>query len=681
MQEMMEPEVVAIAVSGNVPESAWSPVLDNIIEGGFVGRVLLVGEGLPTRPGTELYRDMSLVKSGAGLCLLFCPPDSMLEATEACMKGHARSIVLMATGKTEKPDEEQVAALVKLCREYRASVIGPGSIGIANPHKCLSAGSFGSPLCPGTISFVSQSGTLCSMLAGWASEAGVGISRMVDLGDGAHVDLSTMLEQLTVDDRTRVIACYLESIASGDRFVRFAEMAASNKPVVIIKSGTTTTGHEEATALRSSQLLGVDIAYAAAFDRAGVIRATTFDELTDFTLAFDAQPLPSGRRVALVSGHGGSSILAADAIEAANLELKRVSRIDRDVTDPEERASLFGEAVVEMELDADTDAILLSLSPHIGHDPVKAAERLADVRGDCSKPLLVALTDCAGAAEARRILNRARIPAYPSIGRAVAAMGALWQYSAWRSRPPRVVTHFPVNKRRVERIVNRHVRTGLGEIGEYPAKEILSAYGFNIPDNSLATSSSEAVEAAERLGFPVCLKVVSPDIIRKAPVYGVKLDLYTADQIRDAFDLILMRVKNKIPDARIEGICVERMIHKGRDVTLGMSKDPRFGPMLAFGVGSAFVEIMKDVAFHLAPISPQEAMEMLRQTRHYDTLVGGDGRGPMSMEAIVAGIQRLSQLATDFPQISRIEINPFRVGRLESDAVVVDASMLLESKR
>jgi len=253
----------------------------------------------------------------------------------------------------------------------------------------------------------------------------------------------------------------------------------------------------------------------------------------------------------------------------------------------------------------------------------------------------------------------------------------MYDYATWRQRPPRIVTRFRVNRRRVERIITRRLRTDRLQVGEVKTKNILQAYGFRIPEGHLATSAEEAIEVAERIGFPVAMKIVSPDIVHKSDLGGVRLNVANSEAVRDGYDLMRLRIGQRAPKAWIEGIYIEKMVDRGLEVIIGMSRDTQFGPMLMFGLGGIFVEIMKDVTFHLAPITSAEAILMLKSTRSYEILQGKRGHRGVDLEAIANGLQRISQLTTDFPQIIELDINPFIVGEIGTDPFVADARMTL----
>jgi len=304
--------------------------------------------------------------------------------------------------------------------------------------------------------------------------------------------------------------------------------------------------------------------------------------------------------------------------------------------------------------------------------PAETIEAVA-AQADGRKPLLLVFL---GELDGRRP-DGLRLPAYSSPERAVAALHAMHEYRLWRDRPEYVVTRFPVNRRRVERIITRHLRDRRTRVGEVDAKEILRAYDLSVPEGAMAGSPQEAVEIAERIGFPVVMKVVSADVLHKSDVGGVKLNIAGAEDVRDTFDLLTLRVGRRAPSARLDGVYVEKMCGHGLQVVLGVTCDPRFGPLLVFGLGGTFVDRLKGFSCHLAPITAEEAMTMLSETRSYALLQGASDRENVDVSAIISGLQRLSQLATDFPQVKELSIDPYLVGPVGTEAMAVDARMTL----
>ncbi len=546
---------------------------------------------------------------------------------------------------------------------------------------------------PGKISVISQSGALCVAILDWAASQKLGLGKVISIGNKADLNEVDFIQTLAEDKETKVIAGYLESIKEGDKFLRVAEQAAGIKPVVILKVGVTSAGAKAASS-HTGSLAGADMAYGAAFKRAGVIRAENFEALFDYATAFAMQPLPNGERVAVITNAGGPGIMAADASESLGLKLVTPSKeSDAKLREFMPAAGAFGnpidvigdadpdrytKAFEVMQEDDSVDAILVVVTPQNMTKPLELAEKLGAAHKG-KKPLLAAFMGGTEVAAAKEKLMALGIPNYPSPDRAVTALRAMCDYSAWKRRPARVVTRFPVNRRRVDRIINAQERTGVTQIGEVEAKEILRAYDFNVLGGQLAQTADEAVEIAERISYPVVLKISSPDIIHKSDFGGVRINLANAEQVRDAFDLMMLRIQKRAPKAYLRGVFVEKMGQRGREVILGMTRDPQFGPMLMFGLGGIFVEVMKDVTFHLAPITKEEAMQMLKGTRSYALLQGARGQAPVDLEAIAGALQRISQLVTDYPEITELDINPFIVGPVGVQAYVADARMTLSN--
>jgi acetyltransferase len=436
------------------------------------------------------------------------------------------------------------------------------------------------------------------------------------------------------------------------------------------------------------------MAYGAAFARSGVIRADTFEALFDYAMALAMQPLPKGDRVAIITNAGGPGIMAADAVELAGMQVAALEGASAaalrqklpaaasvgnpiDVlgdADPER----YVDAVKAAQADPSVDAIVVILTPQAMTKPMETAKGIA-AASTREKPVLVSFMGGLDVSVGRDELMAQSIPDYPSPERAVAALKAMVDYSAWLRRPPRILRRFLVNRRRVRRIIGRHVKTGQLQVGEAAAKAILRAYNFTVPPGMLVATADDAVEAAEKIGYPVAMKIASPDVIHKSDMGGVKLNLDSAGAVRDAFDLMMMRIRQRLPVARLEGVYLEQMCRRGREVILGMTRDPQFGPMLMFGLGGIFVEVMKDVTFHIAPITEAEALTMLLSTKSYALLKGVRGQASVDINAIATSIQRISQLVTDFPEILEMDINPFIVGRVGQDSIAADARITLSS--
>lgn len=693
LDAFLYPKAVAVIGASHTPGKVGYEILHNLIRAGFKGEIVPVNPAGGEVLGKTLYKDLKLYKGTIDLSIIAVPRKFVKSTIESSIAAQAKGVIVITAGFKETGEEgaKLENEIAEVCKSAGVRMLGPNCLGMINTEYNLNA-SFASQMpSQGGISVVSQSGALCTAILDWASGRGVGLAKLLSIGNKADLDETDFLSVLAADGQTKVIACYLESITQGDEFLKAAEAAAFTKPVVVLKVGTSVAGVKAASS-HTGSLAGADIAYGAAFRRAGVIRAENFESLFDAAMAFSMQPVPRGNRVAIITNAGGPGIMAADAAENAGLDIQPLpdnlagelkSKLPPAASvgnpidvlgdaDPER----YGLALEVAQAAENIDAVVVILTPQAMTDAVGTARAISRHIKD-GKPVLASFMGGHDVMEARRELCNLKIPDYPSPDRAVSALSAMSTYSAWRRRPPRVVTRFAVNRRRVERVIARHERSGRPEVGEVEAKEILAAYDFDVPDGRLAVTADEAVSIAEHIGYPVAMKISSPDILHKSDIGGVKLNLSNPQQVRDAFDLMMLRISKRAPDAQIDGAYVEEMASKGREIIIGMSRDPQFGPMLMFGLGGIFVEVMKDVTFHLAPITADEAMQMLLGTRSYALLKGARGQAAVDITSIANGLQRISQLVTDFPQIAELDINPFMVGPVGTQPLVADARMIL----
>jgi len=691
----MYPQAVAILGASRKPGKVGHAVVSNLIRSGYQGKIVPVNPEAGDILGIPCYKSLKEYDGKIDLGVIVVPAKIVKAAIQDSIDAGAKVVTVITAGFKEVSAKgaELEQELVDFCRSQGVRMQGPNCLGILNAHHKLNASFAPSVPPPGRISVISQSGALCVAILDWAAQQKLGMGKVISIGNKADLNEADFLQALAEDKETTVVTGYLESIKDGNKFLRIAEEAAAIKPVVILKVGITQAGAKAASS-HTGSLAGADIAYGAAFKRSGVIRAENVEALFDYALAFASQPLPKGNRVAVITNAGGPGIMAADAAEGIGLKMVAPSEKAKakmrqflpaaaSVGNP---VDVIGDAPPELYIESlrvlqeedDFDAIVVVVTPQNMTQPTVLAEKLAATHNG-KKPLLTAFMGGEAVAEAKEKLMAAGIPNYASPDRAMAALKGMCDYAAWRRRPARIVTRFPVNRRRVDRVLQWHIRSGIHQVGEVEAKEILRAYDFKILDGALATDMGEAVETANRLGYPVVMKISSPEIIHKSDFGGVRLNLSSSEQVRDAFDLMMLRVQRRAPNALIRGAYVEKMGTRGREVILGMTRDPQFGPMLMFGLGGIFVEVMKDVTFYLAPITQDEAMQMLRGTRSYALLKGARGQAPVDLDAIASALQRISQLATDYPEITELDINPFIVGEVGAEAYVADARMTLSN--
>lgn len=693
-ESLFSPSCIAILGVSRKQGGVGRDILSNLIEGGYEGRLVPVNPQATKILNLSCYPSLTDYKKKIDLSIIAVPTQAVLQAVKESVTAGAKAIIVVSSGFKEVDEtgatlEKEIAGF---CRIHKVRLLGPNCLGVINTANRMNASFAGTMPLPGNISMFSQSGGLCIALLDLATKRHLGISKLISVGNKADITESDLLRSLAQDKQSKVIVGYLEDIVNGNDFVKSATEASHEKPVIIFKSGITEAGLRAASS-HTGVLAKPDIAYGAAFKTSGVIRADTFEALLDFGAAFALQPLPRGNRVLIITNAGGPGIMAADAIENAGLQVATLSRNTamalRQKLPEEARTGnpvdvlgdadteQYVEAINTAQRDPEVDAIIIILTPQAMTSSAETARAMASsING--GKPVLAVFMGGDDVISGRQELVAAGLPDYPSPDRAVAALKAMYEYASWRKMPPRVVTRFPVNRRRVERIISRRIRSNRFQIGEVKSKSILKAYGFQIPEGYLATGVEEAVELAGRIGYPVAMKIVSPDIVHKSDIGGVRLNINNRDEVQDSFDLMTMRIGQRAPDAWLEGVYVEKMMNKGLEVIIGMNRDPQFGPMLMFGLGGIFVEAMKDIAFHLAPITLAEALQMLKATRSYEILKGKRGHEEVDLAAIAIGLQRISQLTTDFPQIAELDINPFIVGEIGVDPVVADARMTLQ---
>ena len=698
LQSFFNPKSVAIVGASRQKGKVGYEILTNMIAGGYEGKIFPVNRKADSIEGLTCYPDLVSIGETPDLVIIIVPAKFVPGIMEECAKVRVRSVIIITAGfKEVGPEgrrlEEEVA---RIARRTGIRFIGPNCLGLIAPSHKLNA-SFGGDLpTPGTIGYISQSGALLAAILDLANANGIGFSNLVSIGNKADIDELDIIQAFGAQEETKVIAGYLESITDGNAFVHEAEQISYKKPILLMKSGGTEAGAKAASS-HTGSLAGGEVAYESAFKRAGVIRCNSIEQQFDFAQAFANQPLPKGASVAVITNAGGPGIMAADAIEGEGLTFAKMSEdTTKKLAESLPPAAnihnpidVLGDALAdryEFALDVvlddpNVDSAIVLLTPQAMTQAKETADAVVRIAKKKTKPVLACFLGARKVEEGLQVLRQGNVPQYDSPESAVVTLKAMVDHVRWRKRPKRVVRLFSVNRRKAESIVERHLRQGLLEIGEAEAKEIIEAYGFATPKGSIATTADQAANIAQQLGYPVVLKIWSPDILHKSDVGGVKVGLKTEQEVKDAFDLMMYRIPKKLPEAHILGVLVQEMVRtSGKEVILGMHRDPHFGPLMMFGMGGIMVEVLKDVSFYLAPLTAEEAKQMLVNTKTYHILKGVRGQEGVDIEAIAEGLQRLSQLVTEFPEIKEMDVNPYVVGAPGTMAIAVDARITVEKK-
>jgi len=696
LDNFFNPQSVAIVGASRQKSKVGYEILKNMIDAGYEGKIFPINPKTQTIEGLECYPDLESVGQIPDLVIIIVPAKIVSSIMKQCAKVGVKSVIIITAGFKEvgKEGKGLEDRIIQIAKQAGIRIIGPNCLGIVVPANKLNA-SFGGDLpAVGSIGYLSQSGALLTAILDMANASGIGFSKLVSIGNKADINELEIIDAFASDPSTKVIAGYLENIADGNAFVGEAERISRYKPILLMKSGGTSAGAKAASS-HTGSLAGSETAYECVFERAGIIRCDSIRSQFDCAQAFAYQPLPKGTNVAVITNAGGPGIMATDAIEQQVLGFAKMTdeTVDKLAAVLPPAANLYnpidvlGDALAdryEVALDIvlddpNVDIVLVMLTPQAmtqSTDTAKAIVKIA--RRKTTKPILACFMGAGKVQDAAKILREGGIPQVDCPESAVATIRVMTDRVRWLSRPKRIIKLFPVNRRKVEAIVQRHLRHGAREIAENESKEILEAYGFVTPKGSIATTPEQAVSIANQLEFPVVLKIWSPDILHKSDVGGVQIGLNSIKEVKDAFDLMMYRIPKKLPDANILGVLVQEMCSSGKEVILGMKRDPHFGPLMMFGMGGTMVEVLKDVSFYLAPLTAEEAKQMLINTKTYKMLEGVRGEESVDIAAIAEGLQRLSQLVTEFPMIQEMDINPYVVGPEGTTPIAVDARISVE---
>ncbi len=694
LQAFFTPKAVAIIGASRSPDKLGYAVVYNIIEGGYQGQIFPINPKADEILGYKCYPSVLDVPDPIDLAVIVVPYKFVPDALQECGQKGIGAVVVISAGFRETGHEgmEREKALLSIAREYGIRLIGPNCLGVIDAHTPLNA-TFAAGTPPkGPVGFMSQSGALGTAILDWALAGRIGFSKFVSMGNKADVAEVDLMKVWVNDPETKVIALYSEGLPNGQEFIRVAREVVAHKPVLIVKSGVTQAG-ARAVSSHTGSLAGSEQAYQAAFHQAGVLRANSLQELFDYALGFAYQPPLQGDRIAVITNAGGPGILATDQLERQGMKLARLdSETVRQLNEalPEAASSanpvdVLGDAMADRYKvalglvckDPNVDGIIVILTPQAMTEIEETARAVVEISKQVDKPILGCFMGEFRAEAGQKILTANGIPNYDVPERAAATLKAMSRYREVCGRPSLNVERFDVDSEAVRALLDAARAEDRLEIGDAEARAILSAYGFRIPRSEVAADADHAVRLADEFGYPVVLKIASPDILHKTDVGGVKVGLQNAADVRDAFDLIVYRAQRYVPGAKIWGCLVQEMVPKGMEVLVGMNRDPQFGPLVTFGLGGIYVEVLKDVTFRVAPFGRSEAEEMLGEIRARALLDGVRGEPPKDKEAVVDTLLRINQLVTDFPEILELDINPLMVYEHGRGAIPLDMRLIL----
>ncbi len=695
LDNFFQPRSIAVLGASEKPGKVGYDVLKNLIQSGYRGRVFPINPGYSGIQGLQSYPRLQDIDEEIDLLIYLIPPQFILSTLDDCkIKGIDSIIAISAGFKEIGPKGAKIEReMIVRARELGVRVLGPNCLGLLDTSSKVNATFAPGMPSQGSIAFFSQSGALCVAILDWALGEGIGFSKFVSLGNKSDLDETDFMNYLADDETTKVVLGYLEGISDGQAFMEVARKTARQKPVIITKAGGTAAGAKAASS-HTGSLAGSEKSIRAAFKQAGIIRAVTVSELFDYALAFACQPIPKGTRLAILTNSGGPGIMAADAIERYGLRLASFTRETQDklrfslpsiasVYNPvdiigDARAERYYQSLKLLLNDPQVDGVLVILTPTAIIDVEETANIVADLSLKSEKPVLASFMGGVSVKQGIKILQTHKIPNYTYPEEAIKVFRVMSDYYRWLITPQASFKKFKTRKQTVKASIKKTREKRIYNLGEQEARDIIAAYGFKTPQSSLVMTSEEAIEAAQKIGYPVVMKIVSPDILHKTDVGGVRVGIENDLQVEEAFFDITAQSRQYSPQAAILGVSIQEMVRGGKEVILGMSKDPQFGPLIMFGLGGIYVEVLKDVSFRIAPLSVEDADQMIREINAYPLLRGTRGEQPADIAALRECLLRLSQLVTDNPEILELDINPLIVKAEGEGAVAADARITLE---
>ncbi len=695
------PKSIAIIGASRQAGSVGHSLLANIIDSRFQGVAYPVNPKAVAILGIKCYPRVLEIPDEVDLAIVIVPASLVPQVLEECgVKGIKGTIIISAGFKEVGGSGTELEQSVKeIISKYGISLVGPNCLGVINsaPESSMNA-TFGTQMPrKGNIAFISQSGALCVAVLDYAKEANIGFSKFISMGNKAGLTENDLLEYLSQDRQTDVILMYLEDLVNGREFMSIARKITSHpknpKPIIALKAGRTIFGAKAASS-HTGSLAGSDKVYDAIFDQCGVIRGDTLEEIFDYVKGFSSQPLPKGKNVAIITNSGGPGILATDSCIHYGLNIaplsKKTKNTLKSILPP--TASLNNpidliaeaqheqyEATLKAMLNQNNiHSALVILTPTAFTEVEKVAKSIIKVSRRIKKPIVSCFLGVYDVSKGIELLEENQIPDYRFPESSARALAEMSKFTGWLRRPKTRIKKYKVDTARASRIIEQVTQEGRSFLLEQEAYDVLKAYGFPVVNSVLASSEAQAVSAALKIGFPVVMKIASPDVLHKFDFGGIMLNIKSKTEVQKAYNKILRSIRAKLPKARITGVMVEEMAAEGKEVILGMNHDEQFGPVLMFGMGGIYVEALEDVIFRLAPIRELTADMMIAKTKTHKILDGFRGGPVYDMPAISDCLKRLSQLVTDINKIKELDINPLIVYEKGKGCTIVDARIILK---
>ena len=700
LDAIFSPESIAVIGASTQKGKVGHDIFANILYGGFQGTLYPVNPKARSILSVKCYETIAHIPDPIDLAMIILPPRPAVKAVEACIAKGVKGVVIVSAGFKEVGGEglEMERKIQLLCQQADIRLVGPNCLGVINPSPEVSLNaSFSNRMPqPGNISFISQSGALCTAVLDFAADQGFGFSKFISIGNKADVDELDLLRYYHADPETDVVMIYMEELSCDPELfiqeVRAMTSGPNPTPVIAIKSGTSDAG-AAAAASHTGSLAGSDAVYDAIFSQSGIMRCSTVNELFDYAKALAGKKVPRGDRIAIVTNAGGPGIIATDMSENSGLKLavfsedtiRELHKYLPPTANFHNPVDVIGDAardryentLATVISDPGVDSVLIILTPQSMTDAMGTAEAIVHIAKSEVKPIVCAFMGVVDVSDGVHLLQRNHVPVYQFPESAARALGALCAHNRWLSRrrlPQYDLTH-DVEKARA--IIDGYMEQGKDTLGELDGNEILKCYGFNILKMELATTADEAADIAEKIGFPVVMKIVSPQILHKSDAGGVKVGLADKPAVKKAFDTLMENARRYKPGAVLEGVLVQQMADAGKEVILGVTRHASSGHVIMFGLGGIFVEVYKDVVFRMAPMGRNVVRRMVKAIKGYPILTGFRGEASCDIETLEKNLVSLSTMAKNHPEIKELDINPLFVHADGGGTTVADIIITL----
>ncbi len=695
LRPILAPSSVAVVGASRTPGTIGHEIVASLVRCGYTGAVYPVNPKAAAICAVPAFPDIEAVPAPIDQAIIVVPKELVQGVVEGCARKGIPGLVVISSGFKEVGGEgiAREQRLTEFVRANGMRMVGPNCMGVLNANPAVSMnGTFAPHLPPyGKVGFVSQSGAMGLSVLDYAREYGIGISQFVSIGNKPDVSGNDLLLAWEDEPDVEAILMYVENFGNPGKFLEIASRITKRKPVIVVKSGRSRAGARAASS-HTGALAASDAAVDALLAQTGVLRAGTIGELFDLAMAFSVQRPPRSRRTVVLTNAGGPGILAADACEANGLELPdlapgTVARLaplfpaEASIRNPLDMIASatprgYREALGALLDDPNVDAALAIFVPPLRVTQEDVSLAIASVAVEHpDKTVFGVLMGHQGLPQGKATLHEAGIPAYIFPESAARTLAAMCRWREWQELPAFVPEEIQVDAATAARLIGAALAAGRSRLAEDEALELLAAYGIPVARGELAASADEAVRYADRIGYPVVLKIVAPTIIHKTEVGGVRINLPDAGEVRGAFDQILLEARTAQPEAVIAGVLVQPMMQDGRELIVGMTRDPVFGPLVMFGLGGILVEVLRDVSFRIAPFGREEARRMMREIRGARLLDAVRGMPAADRGAVEDVLLRVARLVTDCPEITEVDVNPLLA--MPSGVVAADARVML----